>query len=96
MKSPLETAARAAIAALSQHATFPADVSAAKKWLADGLSTADPREALIDELAAALWTARQFIATHAPDSEPTYTTLRNIASSCARATAHQEARRHAQ
>jgi len=37
----IEIAAKAALAALSQNATFPADIAAARKWLSDALAIDD-------------------------------------------------------
>lgn len=43
-QSDLLQAARAAIAALSQNKTFPADIAAAKKWLTDAVAAAEVEE----------------------------------------------------
>lgn len=38
-------AAKGALAVLSQNATFPADIEAAKKWLADAIAEVESKEA---------------------------------------------------
>jgi hypothetical protein len=60
----LLVAAKGALAALSQTATFPADITAARKWLADAIEVAETASD-----AAALDRARHyFTAESSPDA----------------------------